>query len=189
MKALPHSLHLWSFFPVGVILWVTIICLKLFPWVGDSLSLSLLRFLCCCSKGPSPSEAASKVVVLVASFSLSTRDSSSVMGGCGNDPLSLVSASSSATFDGNCRYACFECTEKWHSDLDFWHENKSLKNIQYTRDRIQKDSHLNMRSSLGNGTVYGKLLLFFSSLLLICFFFPLIFKFIEHCKNVIWKIK
>lgn len=116
MKALLHSLHLWSFFPVGVVLWVTIICLKLFPWVGDSPSLSLLRFLYCCSKGPSPSEAASKVAVLVVSFSLSTCDSTSVMGGCGNYPLSLVSASSSAMFDGNCRYTCFECTEKWHSD-------------------------------------------------------------------------
>uniref|UniRef100_A0A452EAP3 Uncharacterized protein n=1 Tax=Capra hircus TaxID=9925 RepID=A0A452EAP3_CAPHI len=97
MKALPHSLHLWSFFPVGVVLWATVI-------LGDSLSLSLLRFLCCCSKGPSPSEVASKVAV--------TCDSTSVMGGCGNYPLSLVSASSSATFDGNCRYTCFECTEK-----------------------------------------------------------------------------
>uniref|UniRef100_A0A2I3FZB6 Secreted protein n=1 Tax=Nomascus leucogenys TaxID=61853 RepID=A0A2I3FZB6_NOMLE len=103
MKVLPHSLHSWSFFPVGISLWVTTIS-------GDHLSLSALAFLCCSSKVPS--EVASNVEVSVASFSENTCDSTSVMGGCGNDPLSLGSGPSSVTTDRKCKYTCSGCMRK-----------------------------------------------------------------------------
>uniref|UniRef100_A0A8D2FSL9 Uncharacterized protein n=1 Tax=Theropithecus gelada TaxID=9565 RepID=A0A8D2FSL9_THEGE len=110
MKVLPHSLHSCSFFPVGISLWVTTICLKLFPWAGDHLSVSALGFLCCGCKVPS--EVASNVEVSVASFSENTCDSASVMGGCGKDPLSLGSGPSSVTTDRKCKYTCSGCMKK-----------------------------------------------------------------------------
>lgn len=100
MKTSPHSLHLWSSFPAGVFLWVTITCLLCFHWAGDCLSLSNLGFLCCCSKVPSTSEVASNVEVLEVSFSENTCDSTSVMSGCNSDPLSLDSGLSSLSGKG-----------------------------------------------------------------------------------------
>uniref|UniRef100_A0A5F9DR55 Uncharacterized protein n=1 Tax=Oryctolagus cuniculus TaxID=9986 RepID=A0A5F9DR55_RABIT len=92
MEALPHSLHSWSFFPGGVFLWVTTICLKLAPWAGDCLGLPALGFLCCCSR----------VKVEVASVSEDACDSASVLGGSGNALLSLGSAFVLNTL----RYSC-----------------------------------------------------------------------------------
>uniref|UniRef100_A0A2K6PUD5 Secreted protein n=1 Tax=Rhinopithecus roxellana TaxID=61622 RepID=A0A2K6PUD5_RHIRO len=103
MKVLPHSLHSWSFFPVGISLWVTTIS-------GDHLSVCALGFLCCSCKVPS--EVASNVEVSVARFSEDTCDSTSVMGGCGNDPLSLGSGPSSVTTDRKCKYTCSGCMKK-----------------------------------------------------------------------------
>jgi|UniRef100_A0A8C0VZW1 hypothetical protein len=105
MKAFPHSLHSWSFFSVGVFLWVTTICLKIF-------CLSTLAVFCCCSKVPSTSEVALNVEMSMLSFSENTGDSTSVIGGCGSDPLPLVSGPSSATSDGKFKDTCSGYMEK-----------------------------------------------------------------------------